>query len=366
MSWEPIVNQLEHILGTRLRYRTMAVQEWDAYSNSFVGGDEEASIIYNHSVLFPLQRIGDQIEALEIDEGMVSVSERRLVELTLNACRAQQKRTSSRAGDERRAEQIGQWIRTQIETGSASEMPDILAVQSSFYTSKIPILLYGEYPDTKRVSHKELKRLLESFFDEEVMLIPLLDKEWLILGPETLLTASGSMRENEEEEPVEEALAAICSGLHDMLTSEWIGENHLAITYPVIPAKTLVSTVVLLKETISLGRIYHISDNLHFPWMLHLERLLHGIPDDQKQQFMEQALKRVDPFLEPETLSTLETFFELNCSVSETAKMLYIHRNTLLYRLDKLKQETGLDVRSFRDAVLVRIILLLYKVTKRQ
>lgn len=366
MSWEPIVNQLEHILGTRLRYRTISVQEWKACSNLPEENGEGTSIVLDHSVLFPLQKLGNQIEALEIDEGMVTVSERKLVELTLNSYRAQQKRSSARIGDERRAEQIGQWIRTQIETGNVTEMPDTLAVQSSFYTSKIPILLYGEYPDTKRVSHSELKRLLESFFDEEVMLIPMLDKEWLILGPETLLSASGSTRENEEEEPIEESLAAICSGLHDMLTSEWIGENHLAITYPMIPAKTLVSTVMLLKETISLGRIYHVSDNLHFPWMLHLERLLHGIPDYQKQQFMEQALKRVDPFLEPETLSTVESFFELNCSVSETAKMLYIHRNTLLYRLDKLKQETGLDVRSFRDAVLVRIILLLYKVTKRK
>jgi len=56
----------------------------------------------------------------------------------------------------------------------------------------------------------------------------------------------------------------------------------------------------------------------------------------------------------------------LDCNVSETAKKLYIHRNTLLYRLDKFKQETGLDVRTFNDAVLVKIALLLYKVTKRK
>ncbi|GJM80639.1 hypothetical protein HMSSN139_31350 [Paenibacillus sp. HMSSN-139] len=55
----------------------------------------------------------------------------------------------------------------------------------------------------------------------------------------------------------------------------------------------------------------------------------------------------------------------MDCNVSETAKRLYIHRNTLLYRMDKFKQETGLDVRTFNDAVLVKLELLLYKVTKR-
>ncbi|CRF29116.1 transcriptional regulator%2C CdaR [Mycobacterium tuberculosis] len=69
---------------------------------------------------------------------------------------------------------------------------------------------------------------------------------------------------------------------------------------------------------------------------------------------------------DPETMTTLEHFFQLDCNVSETAKKLYIHRNTLLYRLDKFKQETGLDVRTFHHAVLVKIAMLLYKVTKRK
>jgi carbohydrate diacid regulator len=99
--------------------------------------------------------------------------------------------------------------------------------------------------------------------------------------------------------------------------------------------------------------------------MLQLERLLNSIPEAQRSKYLEQSLKRADLFVESEMLSTLDTFFTLDCNVSETAKKLYIHRNTLLYRLDKLKQETGLDVRQFRDAVLVKIILLLYKVTKR-
>ncbi|MDT2192264.1 helix-turn-helix domain-containing protein [Paenibacillus larvae] len=74
----------------------------------------------------------------------------------------------------------------------------------------------------------------------------------------------------------------------------------------------------------------------------------------------------IDHVLDTETQTTLEQFFGLDCNVSETAKKLYIHRNTLLYRLDKFKQETSLDVRNFHHAVLVKIALLLYKVTNRK
>jgi DNA-binding PucR family transcriptional regulator len=100
--------------------------------------------------------------------------------------------------------------------------------------------------------------------------------------------------------------------------------------------------------------------------MLRLEKLLHLLPERDRTKFLEQVLKGADHVLDAETQTTLEQFFALDCNVSETAKKLYVHRNTLLYRLDKFKNETGLDVRTFSDAVLVRIALLLYKVTKRK
>jgi carbohydrate diacid regulator len=105
---------------------------------------------------------------------------------------------------------------------------------------------------------------------------------------------------------------------------------------------------------------------VHLPWFVHLERLLIGVPESVRNRFVEDMIGRPDLFSDPETLATLDAFFAMDCNVSETAKRLFIHRNTLLYRLDKIKQETGLDVRSFNDAVLVRILLLLYKVTKRK
>ena len=65
-----------------------------------------------------------------------------------------------------------------------------------------------------------------------------------------------------------------------------------------------------------------------------------------------------------ETLSTIYKFFENNLNVSETARQLYIHRNTLVYRLDKIQKATGLDLRVFEDAITFKIALMVVRYMK--
>ena len=62
-----------------------------------------------------------------------------------------------------------------------------------------------------------------------------------------------------------------------------------------------------------------------------------------------------------ETLSTINKFFENNLNVSETSRQLFIHRNTLVYRLDKLQKTVGLDLRVFDDAITFKIALMVVK-----
>ena len=61
---------------------------------------------------------------------------------------------------------------------------------------------------------------------------------------------------------------------------------------------------------------------------------------------------------EEEELATVFTFFENNLNISETARQLYIHRNTLVYRLEKIQKKTGLDVRVFEDALTFKIAMM--------
>ena len=68
--------------------------------------------------------------------------------------------------------------------------------------------------------------------------------------------------------------------------------------------------------------------------------------------------ENVPETLDNETLSTINTFFENNLNVSETSRKLFIHRNTLVYRIEKLQKATGLDIRVFEDALTFKIALM--------
>ena len=69
-------------------------------------------------------------------------------------------------------------------------------------------------------------------------------------------------------------------------------------------------------------------------------------------------------WFDEEILSTINKFFENSLNVSETSRQLYIHRNTLVYRLDKLQKSTGLDLRVFEDAITFKIALMVVKYMK--
>jgi sugar diacid utilization regulator len=371
MDWERMKERLEAVLQAPIHMSLLPEAEW----NRLVEEQQEAqesfsrSVVRGHEVLFYLAKENKGIRILQVSEVPLTVSERKLVELTLESKQTQERKQwgSYLSEDERKAHQLREWLLQQMERGAAhAELPDSLASQSSLYSTKIPLLLYGDYSQNQSVSYVELKKLLESFFEAEIILIPLLDKEWLILAPEGLLTSGSEEREGDEEESVEQILDALGSGLYEMLANEWVGECHLAIDFPVKPAKSLFAAILQLRETIMLGRSFHVGSFIHLPWELRLEKLLHLIQEGEKAEFLEQVLRGTDYALDSETVTTLEHFFTLDCNVSETAKKLYIHRNTLLYRLDKFRHETGLDVRTFNHAVLVRLALLLYKVTKRK
>ena len=98
---------------------------------------------------------------------------------------------------------------------------------------------------------------------------------------------------------------------------------------------------------------------------LGIARLIYQLPMPLCQMFIKEIFdgKSPDEFDE-ETLSTINKFFENSLNVSETSRQLYIHRNTLVYRLDKLQKSTGLDLRIFDDAITFKIALMVVKYMK--
>ena len=90
-----------------------------------------------------------------------------------------------------------------------------------------------------------------------------------------------------------------------------------------------------------------------------MERILKEIPAERRSAFAKELTLRNPALMTEVTQETIRTFLESDLSLTETSKKLFIHRNTLIYRLDKIREDTGLDIRNFHDALILRILLLL-------
>lgn len=116
------------------------------------------------------------------------------------------------------------------------------------------------------------------------------------------------------------------------------------------------------KMALDVGRIFYDDRDVIAYSSLGIGRLIYQLPIPLCKMFIKEIFdgKSPDDFDE-ETLMTINKFFENSLNVSETSRQLYIHRNTLVYRLDKLQKTTGLDLRVFEDAITFKIALMVSK-----
>ena len=110
-------------------------------------------------------------------------------------------------------------------------------------------------------------------------------------------------------------------------------------------------------EALCLGIKYHRQDRVYVYGKQTLEKIVDCIPDEQKNSLLESFFRQGSVnALSAEMLETVRVFFQNDLNLTAASKQLFIHRNTLNYRLDKINKEFGLDLRSFQDAVIFRII----------
>lgn len=116
------------------------------------------------------------------------------------------------------------------------------------------------------------------------------------------------------------------------------------------------------RRAIDVGRMYRKEDSVFVFRKLLLERFLADVPKDMSLKYNAMMFNRKTARLfNDEMIHTIEKFFENSLNLSETARQLYIHRNTLVYRLDKVQRVIGLDLRAFDDAVTFKMMMLLGK-----
>ncbi|MDD6441356.1 MAG: helix-turn-helix domain-containing protein [bacterium] len=119
------------------------------------------------------------------------------------------------------------------------------------------------------------------------------------------------------------------------------------------------------KLALDVGKIFSEEDEIVAYNTLGIGRLIYQLPVPLCKMFIKEIFEDKSPDdFDEETLTTINKFFENSLNVSETSRQLYIHRNTLVYRLDKLQKSTGLDLRTFEDAITFKIALMVVKYMK--
>ena len=119
------------------------------------------------------------------------------------------------------------------------------------------------------------------------------------------------------------------------------------------------------KLALDVGKIFFSERSVIAYSALGIGRLIYQLPIPLCKMFIREIFEGKSPDdFDEETLTTINKFFENNLNVSETSRQLYIHRNTLVYRLDKLQKSTGLDLRVFEDAITFKIALMVVKYMK--
>jgi len=165
-----------------------------------------------------------------------------------------------------------------------------------------------------------------------------------------------------EETAGERELYKVASMLEEALRSG--GETRVVVGVGTIAyhLRELAKSFKEAQIAIEVGKVFDTEKYIINYENLGIGRLIYQLPTTLCEMFLQEVFKKnpIDA-LDQETLFTIHKFFENNLNVSETARKLFVHRNTLVYRLEKIKKLTGLDLREFDDAITFKVALMVKK-----
>lgn len=172
------------------------------------------------------------------------------------------------------------------------------------------------------------------------------------------------VRDLSESESLKE-IDKTARALEAYLLKEGVKNVHIAYGTVVREIKEVSRSYKEAKMALDVGKIFFDERDVIAYSELGIGRLIYQLPIPLCKMFIKEIFggKSPDDFDE-ETLTTIHKFFENSLNVSETSRQLFIHRNTLVYRLDKLQKSTGLDLRVFEDAITFKIALMVVKYMK--
>lgn len=151
----------------------------------------------------------------------------------------------------------------------------------------------------------------------------------------------------------------------DMLNTEAMSQVYISLGSVVNEISEVSNSYKEAKMALAVGKVFYNGQNVIAYSHLGIGRIIYQLPLPGCQSFLREVFGDKSPDdLDTEMIETINKFFENSLNVSETSRQLYIHRNTLVYRLDKIEKYTGLDIRKFDDAITLKIALMVSKYMK--
>ncbi len=234
------------------------------------------------------------------------------------------------------------------------------------------LLLVDIYNRAKRlyidIEKRRLVFILETTPDKEQatlenirMLFSVNSSDFVTAVDETSIIIVKELADNEDYEYAD----TVAKSILDAVGREGDGKAHIAYGTIVGQLKNVSKSYKEAKMALDVGKIFFPDEEIIAYSSLGIGRLIYQLPIPLCKMFIKEIFDNKSPDdFDEETITTINKFFENNLNVSETSRQLFIHRNTLVYRLDKLQKNSGLDLRVFEDAITFKIALMVVRYMK--
>ncbi|MDE6926886.1 MAG: helix-turn-helix domain-containing protein [Acetatifactor sp.] len=162
-----------------------------------------------------------------------------------------------------------------------------------------------------------------------------------------------------------EDMMAVADTIVAMMNAEAMLNVRVAFGTVVQELKDVSKSYKEAKMALDVGKIFYAERNVVAYSILGIGRLIYQLPVNLCKLFVDEIFGgNIPSQLDDEALTTINKFFENNLNVSETSRQLFVHRNTLVYRIEKIQKSTGLDLRNFDDALTFKIALMVVNYMK--
>lgn len=214
--------------------------------------------------------------------------------------------------------------------------------------------------DTKRVVYliKVPTEQGELVFDILYNMYPSKNVDFLVNIDEETVVLVKEVPDNATSKMIDK----IAETIRDTINSEALCPAKIGIGSVVETVREIAISYKDAKIAIEVSKVFDTEKDIINYENLGIGRLIYQLPTTLCKKFLDEVFKKGSlEELDEDTINTIQKFFENSLNISETARKLFVHRNTLVYRLDKIQKNTGLDLREFDDAIIFKVAMMVQK-----